>query len=538
MRKELSFLWNCMQEEKTRLCGILLLGIIDIGLALFIVGVTRRLIDVASGAHPGIWWQELILLSACILFSVLVRGLYSLHTVWLQNKLQNRLLGHFFSRLLHAEWLAMKKYHSGDVMSRMETDVDGVVNLLVTAFPQFVLTALKLCGAFLFLYNMDGKLALILAALIPVILLLSKLYVKKMRRLSRLLKEQGSGVRQFFQEAVQSREIVKALRAESLMEIKLDGLQAELLQTVRRQSHFSFYSNTVVMSGFAVGYLITFSWGLFRLENGTITFGSLMAFLQLVNMIQGPALGLAQLVPGFITSYTATERLEELDDLPAEKSVCHRQLVNISCIEFQDVSFSYREGGSLLEGLDWKFECGKMYALTGKTGCGKTTVIRLLLAFVRPDTGKIVLTAGLQHIEVNVDTRIDFTYVSQDCFLFSGSIRDNLRMGCPQATDEDMAVALQRAAAGFVFGLPEGMDTRVNERGEGLSGGQVQRLAIARALLVPGSVLLLDEFTSALDAGTEYEVVASLKRNVKDRIIIIVSHKQKVIDTCDCVYRL
>lgn len=538
MKRKLAFLWNCIRRDRKHLCHLLLIGICDIGLALLIVGITKHLIDVASGNSAGVLWKQITLLLACMLLSVLLRGLFSRYTVWLHNELRNRLIEHFFTLLLRARWLDMKKFHSGDIMSRMEQDTDGVVNLLVVSFPQFVLTFLKLCGALVYLYIMDGRLAVVLAVLVPVVLLLSKLYFKKMRSFSRLLKKQWSEVCQFFQEIVQNREVMKALMAEPACDCKLSHLQVGFTHTVNLQNRFAFYSNLVVMVGFVVGYLITFSWGLYRLENGTLTFGALMAFLQLVTMIQGPSLGLAQLVPGIIVSYTAIERLKELEDLQIETPCRFSLFKGVESIEFRNVSFRYRDGKALLNELNWSFERGKMYALTGRTGCGKTTILRLLLGFINPDAGSIHINGNGRQTNIDAGTRINFAYVPQDYALLSGSIRDNLNWGKPQVTDKELIDVLEQAGADFVFGLPEGLDTRLNERGEGLSGGQMQRLAIARALLAPGEVLLLDEFTSALDSDTERMIIALLKKQVEHRIIIIVSHKRAVMEACDCVYQL
>lgn len=538
MKRKFAFLWDCVRGNRKYLYLILLTGMLDIGLALFIVGVTRHLVDVASGVSSGVLWKVLAGLSLCMVFSVLLRGLFSRCTMWLQNRLRNLLVGRFFSLLLRVRWAEMKNKHSGDIMSRMERDTEEVSSLLVVILPQFLLSFLKLCGAFVYLYILDNRLAVVLALLVPVVLLLSKLYFKKMRLFSRLLKEQWSEVCQFFQETMQHREIMKALSAERACDRKLSCLQTGFMHTVNRQNLFSFYSNTVVMLGFTAGYLVTFSWGLYRMESGTLTFGALMAFLQLVNMIQGPSLGLAQLVPGVISSFTSVERLEELETLQVEALEGHCLFKEVEKIEFMQVSFMYETSRPLLDHLNWVFQCGKIYALTGKTGCGKTTVFRLLLAFIKPVGGTIRISADGRSVEAGADTRINFAYVPQNYALVSGSIKDNLKLGKPAATDSEMMIALEQAGADFVFGLPEGLDTRMSEQGEGLSGGQMQRLAIARALLASGKVLLLDEFSSALDEDTEYKVIISLKRRVKDRIILVISHKQAVIDACDCVYRL
>ena len=514
------------------LCG----GTADVALALLIVWLSKRLIDVASGSIAGEIWPLVGGLGACFLLSIGIRNWLSLYTVRKQTAIRNELAGYFFSYVIRAEWNSIRGIHSGEIMSRVDTDIEDITRLLTYTFPQFAVTFLKLSGAFCFLFLMDRWLACVLAGLIPVVLLFSKFYFKKMRYLSMEQKEARSLVRQFFQECVQHIETAKAFRLEGVFERRLLQYQEKEAGIITRQSFFSFYSNMVLSVGFAAGYLITFSWSVFQLEAGLITFGTMTAFLQLVNMIQGPASGLVSLVPGFVSSYTAAERLRELEQV--EQEVCEEPIYmdKPEYLQFKNVSFSYSPHISLMEHVDMLFEPGKMYALAGKTGCGKTTLFRLMLGFVRPLEGRIILSDGKRQIEIGQRTRGNFCYVPQNNFLVSGTIRHNLQQVRPEATEEEIYSVLRQVAGEFVFKQPAGLDTLLNEAGGGLSGGQIQRLAIARALLCPGKILLLDEITSALDKDTEYEIINTLKKNVRDRIIIIVSHKPEVIVECDRVY--
>lgn len=524
-RKHLCALWLF-------LCG----GTVDVVLALLIVWLSKRLIDVASGSVAGELWPLVGGLGACFLLSIGIRNWLSLYTVRKQTAIRNGLAGYFFSHVIRAEWSSIRVFHSGEIMSRADTDIEDVTRLFTYTFPQFAVTFLKLSGAFCFLFLMDRWLACVLAGLIPVVLLFSKFYFRKMRYLSREQKEARSLARQFYQECIQHIETAKAFRLERMFERRLLGYQEKEAGVVGRQSFFSFYSNMVLSVGFAAGYLITFSWSVFQLEAGAITFGTMTAFLQLVNMIQGPASGLVSLVPGFVSSYTAAERLRELEQV--EREVCGETVYmdKPEYLQFKDVSFSYSPHLSLMEHVDLLFEPGKVYALAGKTGCGKTTLFRLMLGFVRPQKGTIVLSDGKRQVETSPCTRVNFCYVPQHHFLVSGTIRHNLQLVRPEVTEEELCSVLRLVAGEFVFEQPDGLDTRLNEAGGGLSGGQVQRLAIARALLCPGKILLLDEITSALDKDTEYEIISTLKKNVRDRIIIIVSHKPEVIAACDRVY--
>lgn len=526
--------------------NILPLGILtavssaDVILSLSVVMLSKRLIDTATGVVEGKLGFVILLFGIVIFSSIMLHAFSSVFSVRFRTRLTNRMRAGIYSHLLKADWMSLQKYHSGDIMNRISTDITEVISLVSSTIPGTVSLLLKLLGAYVMLYCLDSRLALILLVLFPLILVVSKVYFKKMRALSLSIKEAGSRIHLFFQESIQNSGVVKALRLDMLFARVLDERQTDYRNKVKRQNLFSLYSNIVLSVGFSFSYLLVFGWSAYSLQADLITFGTMTAFLQLVNTIQTPALSLLHNIPVFISAYTSSERLIELERLPEERLTGRELLLpDLERIDAEDVTFSYDGKQKVLDGLSVSFCRGRMTALVGETGCGKTTLIRLILALMPLDGGRIVLrTAGGKEYAATADTRVNFAYVPQQCHLFSGTVRENLKMSKPDATDEELAAVLEKAAARFVLESPAGLDTMLQEGGNGLSGGQMQRLAIARALLHPSPVLLLDEVTSSLDEDTERDIIGSLKNISSDRIIIFVTHKKTVVSACDDVFHM
>jgi ABC-type multidrug transport system fused ATPase/permease subunit len=341
------------------------------------------------------------------------------------------------------------------------------------------------------------------------------------------------------QESLQHKTIVKTLEQSDGMIGRLAKWQEQLFGEVIERTRFSILSRGLVSMGFSAGYLTAFIWGVFSIQGGAITFGVMTAFLQLVGRIQRPLADLARMIPTLVSALTSTERLIELEELPKEPvgdAVC---MEGVAGVRFSDVSFMYADGEEeVLTHLNEDFAPGSMTAVLGETGAGKTTLIRLILALVRPTAGRVTMYDAEREVEVSPQTRSNLVYVPQGNTLFSGTIRDNLLLGRPDATDEQLWEVLRVACAEFVLSLPEGLDTKCGEQGGGLSEGQAQRIAIARSLLRPGSVLLFDEATSALDPDTERRLLERLAEAKGQRTVIFITHRPSVLGYCDRVLRV
>ena len=519
---------------------ILLSAVIDLfgmGLSLVAIYLSKYAIDIATGAAEGRLWEAAGMMVGCVLLSMAA----GMSATWVSEqtrmKLTIDLQMQLSDRLMMSAWKDSSRWHTGDLLTRLGSDVSEVVSMLVYTFPSVGVISIKLLASFLFLSTLDTSLAWMLLLSTP-FLLLSKLYYKRMRALSKAHKEVGSRIFSLLQENISSRVLIRSLGASAVRRGKLADSQKESYAIGMRQLNLSAYSKGVLQFVFSMGYFTAFLWGLHRLSTDAITFGSMIAFVQLVSRVQGPVLQLISFVPGLIRVRASIDRLEELEAgetfLPVGNEVYPRP----QRVEYQGVHFGYEKEDLYRGGLDVVFLPGEPVAIAGPTGVGKTTLVRLLMGLVRPRTGSVRLVADGQPYDVATLSRKNFVYVPQGNSLFSGSIRDNLLLASPKASEKRLREVLRTACADFVLALPQGLDTRVGESGYGLSEGQAQRLAVARALLQPGKICIFDEVTSALDADTARKLVDNLLREGQDKIQVFVTHDPMLMQHCRKILRL
>ncbi|MBR1932816.1 MAG: ABC transporter ATP-binding protein [Prevotella sp.] len=534
------WLWRAWQGNRLQASLNASIGLIGVAVSLATVWAMQRAIDTASGVIPGSIYGAVGVMALLILAEFAV----GISRVWIKNILgvraQNRMQEQMLARLLRSEWRGREAMHSGDVINRLEQDVRTIVTFLTETLPSVISTLAMFIGAFFYLFQMDAWLAVITVAILPLFLLVSRFYVAKMRQLTRRVRDTDSRVQNILTETMQHRMLVKTMEADDQMLERLGDTHQELRQNVRQRTLFSVFSHLMINTGFSLGYLVAFLWGALRLSEGTITFGAMTAFLQLVYRIQGPARDLTRLAPAFVSVFTATERLMELEEVPEEQQGEPIMLPAPCGIRFRDVTYNYGAAGQLptVQHANYDFRPGSCTAILGETGSGKTTLIRLLLALIRPQEGQIEIYAhpsptGSQLSPLH---RCNFVYVPQGNTLLSGTLRQNMQIGNPDATDEQMLAALRMACADFIGQLPKGLDTAFAEQGGGLSEGQAQRIAIARALLRPGSIMLFDEATSALDPDTEKQLLENILRE-RHKTVIFVTHRPAVVSYCDQVIR-
>ena len=508
------------------------IGIASVGLSLMQVWAIKRAIDVASGGCEGSIYRAvavmglLILLGfACNISSVWVRNILGIRA---QNRMQQRMV----ERVLKSQWHSRERRHSGDVLNRLEFDVQTVVEFITETLPSTLSTVMMFVGAFAYMFAMDSMLAVILVAIIPVFLLVSRVYIGQMRRLTREVRSSDSRVQATMQETIQHRMVVKTLEAVGGMVERMERSQAELRRNVVRRTRFSVFSNFMLNFGFALGYLVAFLWAAVRMSAGTLSFGGMTAFLQLVNKIQSPARSLTKLAPEFVAVFTAAERLMELEDEPMEEQGEPISMDAPLGLRLEGIAFRYEDGThDVLTDLSFDFRPGTCTAIVGETGAGKTTLVRLLLSLMQPQRGRIVIYNDHEEHELNARMRCNFVYVPQGNTLLSGTVRDNLLLGNPAATEADMRNALAMSCAEFVLSLPDGLDTHCSERGGGFSEGQAQRIAIARALLRDRQIMVFDEATSALDSDTECRLLHNLLKD-NHRTVIFITHRPAVLKYC------
>ena len=527
------WLWRVWQGNRRQALLNALIGVGDVAVSLSSVWAVQHAIDVASHATGGSILWAVALMGALILAGFAL----NVAAVWVSNLLgiraQNRMQQQMLDRILRSVWRGKAQRHSGDVLNRLETDVNSVVLFLTETIPDTLSRVLLFCGAFFYLLQMDWRLSLIIVLAIPLFAAFSKIYILRMRRLSREVRKSDSIVQSVLQETVQHQTLIKALEDTDHAVNRLEGEQRKLRKNVVRRTKFSVFSNLILNLGFSLCYLVAFAWAAVRMSLGTLTFGGMTAFLQLVARIQSPARQLTRLVPAIVGVLTAAERLMELEEEPMEEQGEPIWMDAPCGIRLDNVTYHYDDGTeNIIDQLSFDFRPGSCTAILGPTGAGKTTLVRLLLALVQPKGGRLELYDGTSTRTLSPRTRCNLAYVPQGNTLLSGTIRDNLRLGKLEATDEEMNNALRKACADFVFELPDGLDTACTEQGGGLSEGQAQRIAIARALLRDRSIMLFDEATSALDPETERQLLANILQDT-DKTIIFVTHRMAVTDYCD-----
>ena len=525
------WLWQQSRGIRWNSAVRIVTGILQVGLGLMMVWLSRRFIDetIRTGTADDII-HMIVLLVITVMSGVLLRQLGYWLTTTANIRQVNAMRLRIFSCLFRRQLYTEEELHSGDVTSRMSKDIETVSTITTDTLPQMAITMIQLCGAFLLMRWFDERLAWALLLLTPMALVFGKLIARKLRQMTLDIRQDESRIQMQVQEGMEYNAVLRSLGSEQWVTDRLDSMQQRLRGNVMRRLRFTVVTRVIIGCAFSLGYLLAFVWGGIGLRNGTISFGVMTSFLQLVGMIQHPILQLLNMVPSIIHCTASIDRLKELEttDNAESSSVTGKTIDDTTAgpIRFSDVSFRYAKGDRMvMEHFTHEFKPGSKTAIMGETGIGKTTLFRLLLGFIEPTSG-------------HVDRNAAFCFVPQGNTLMSGTIRYNLQLAKPEATDQELKNVLHTACADFVNELPAGLDTELGERGSGLSEGQSQRIAIARGLLRPGTILLLDEISSALDEATERELFERLFAVYPDRTFLLITHRTLVAELCDEVIRL
>lgn len=535
----LKFLIDISKGHRKALMVITLIGILSVAISLSFVWALKIVIDVAAGDTQGSLFHYSIVLVLLTLFRVLLNVVDVRYANMTEVKVGNSIRQKVFANLLYTKWIEASALHSGDVLTRIIKDTDDIIKTLISTFPMLITATLQLGGAFIILLVMDPFLALILGVAMPVLLLFSKPYYVKMRNYTRQIKESESSITSMMEENLLNQLVVRTYERQESELDRLGNLQRELQGKVQKKTVVSAWARFVSGMAFSGGYITAFIWGAWGIARKTITFGTVTAYLQLVNQIQRPLYDVMRLFPTVISAQTASERLVFLKKLENEEIGEKQFLEGRVSLHVENVTYSYADDNkSVISGFSLNAEPGEMIAVMGETGAGKTTLIRLILALIEPQKGLIEIKNEKSVVKVSPSTRSNFVYVPQGNTLFSGTIRNNLLIGNPDANEDMLREVLEIASANFVLDLPEGFDTVLGVGGSGVSEGQAQRIAIARSLLRPGKILLLDEATSALDMETEKTFLTNLKKQIGERTVLFITHHAEIANYCDRIFKI
>lgn len=522
-----------------------LVGVISVTSALISLSavalalVTKSVLDVATGDAEGSIASYGILLFAVVILQVLLYAVDSVTDTYATEKMRMALRGYLFESLCRRRYSEISGYHSGDILNRFTSDADVIVNAAVAVIPDIVSIATKLIaglGAMLIINARIALAVLILGAAVPAA---GRIINKKYKYLHKECQKTEGATRSFLQECFENIVVIKTFVSETPFVKKLNGYMNKSFKVKMKRTGFSVFSWLSLYAFFTAGYYAVLLWGAGGIAASTLTVGTLTAFLQLFSQLRAPLQGVSGIIPQYYQAIASAERLIELEDKPEECAPLPEDRLealkkDFASLNVNNVSFSY---GSkpVIENLSFSAERGHITAITGESGSGKSTLFKLILGLYEPNGGKITVNGD---ISADASLRGLFAYVPQGNMVLSGTVRDNITLCNPDVTDEAVKKATEAAEIyDYIASLPDGFQTVLNERGAGLSEGQIQRISIARALLVNAPILLLDEATSALDEATETRVLTNIK-NMTDKTVLFITHRNTSLKVCDRIIHI
>ena len=538
-RECLGWLWRSSRGVRGGIFLSSVAGVMHVGVSMAFIWFSKNLVDAVTQSPGESLIPGVVGMVLCLVFQIAFSAIESRVTAKTEVRIKNRLRQNLFDSLMESRWDGKEAFHSGDTLNRMMDDVRTIAEALAKAVPSVIVAVVQFVAAFCFLFLMSPVLAWLIPGLMLLMFFFSRSYLSKMRRLNREIRQTEGDMHSMIQENLQHRVLIHTLEQEERQSGTLSNTQDMLYGQVLGRTDYSIRVRSFMQAGFSTGYASAFLWGVFGIRAGTATFGMMTSFLQLVGQIQRPMMNLSRQFPYLVNSLTSVERLEELLALPKEESGEPQRLDGPVGVRIQDLTYAYPDATeAVFSHFSCEFTPGTLTALTGETGAGKSTLTRLVLGLLHPQSGSVTLYDSKTSFRASSLTRCNVVYVPQGNTLLSGSVRDNLLLGDPQADEEQMREVLHLAAADFVFALPDGLDTICGERGSGLSEGQAQRIAIARALLRKGGLLLLDEPTASLDAETEQTLLRRLSGHAHGRTMIIVTHRPAALELCNFIVHL
>ena len=546
MWEEFKWMFSYGKKYKKEIIFYTCLGLFSTVMTLVSSIASKELIDIVTGKKVDRALSMAILMVSMSLFSLFFGQLMSRITLKISIRIQNEIQADIFDKIIKVNWLDLTRYHSGDLLNRFGSDVSTVANSAIGWVPNLIINIFNFMATLLVILYYDPTMMVLTLINAPIMLLSSKVLMSRMRDYNKKVKEMNSEMMSFQTETFNNIDSIKSFSLVDLFSRKLKMFQEKYKKVNLDYNLFSIKANLILS---IVGMIIQFSyygWAVYRLWTGAITYGEMTLFLQQSGRMSSAFSSLVSIVPSTVNSTISAHRLIEIIQLPKEEeniqTIEHLEEIkkNGFSIQLKDVFFSYVENKQVLASSSLKAKAGEIVALVGPSGEGKTTMIRLFLGLITPNQGEAVLQDYDGHeYPLSASTRHLFAYVPQGNTIFSGTIADNLKMAKEDATEEEIIEALKSACAWeFVSRLDEGIYSEIGTRGRGLSEGQAQRIAIARAILKDAPILLLDEATSALDIETERKVLHNIVVAHPNKTCIVTTHRPSVLNMCQRVYRV
>lgn len=521
------------------------LGIISTSMGLISSVASKYLIDIITGYETSKLWIMAVIMVGSSLFSLAFSSIISRISTKLSIDINNDIQADIFDKIIDADWLSLNKYSNGDILNRFNSDINTVSSNAISWLPTIIIAVYNFTATFLVILHYDWIMALIALGSAPVMLLCSRLLIKKQRDYSKMVREMSSNLMSFEVEAFYNFDTIKSFGVAPHYSRKMRWWQGKFRDISLKYNMFTIKTNILLSVLGTVVQFAAFGYCLFRLWTNEITYGTMTLFLQQRSNLSTAFNNAVSIIPSFLNSSVSAHRIRELVELPREVHIPESGEMDKYAeqgfeVRMKDVNFSYTEGNRVITDSAFRAEPGEIVALVGPSGEGKTTMIRLILGLIRPEEGEVRLCAADgQEIEMNAETRHLFAYVPQGNTILSGTIAENMRMVKEDATDEEIIEALKTSCAWeFVEKLPDQINSSVGERGRGLSEGQAQRIAIARAVLRDAPILLMDEATSALDVATERMVLKNIVQKHPNKTCIVTTHRPSVLNLCQRVYRV
>lgn len=549
MYREAKWIYPYICRYKWSVAYYIILGILGTFMSLGGTIASKYLIDAVTGHDSGKLGSIIFIIISMAISEIILSAIISRISIKINMKVSNEIRADIYDRIINTDWESMSSYRSGDLLNRLSSDTSTVAGSVLGWIPSLIINITQFVAILSVILYYDPTMAVLALLSAPVTLIISKVLMKRMRNQNKKMMEISSEMMSFNEETFSNLQSIKAFNLVDTFSNRLRNIQSKYTNANLEYNKFSIYTSSFMsLVGMVVSYSC-FGWGVYRLWTGNITYGTMTLFLQLSGSLTGSFSSLVGLVPSAISATTSAGRIMEIVELPRETIKDEKLVDDISKsidlneleIEVKDVDFRYLSSDkNVLENANIKAKSGEIIALVGPSGEGKTTMMRILLGLLNIKEGNALIKVK-DNLMCNISssTRKLMAYVPQEKTMFSGTIAENMRMVKPNATDSEIINALEIACAyEFVEKLPDGINSKIGERGSGFSEGQNQRLSIARALLRNSPILLLDEATSALDVATERKVLKNIMKLKQNRICIVTTHRPSVLTMCDRVYKI